>query len=342
MAAVEQYDELVMQINSGTLAPVYLLHGAEGYFIDELLHRFEELIPEGDRDFNLYTFYAPETDPDTIMDACRRYPMMADRQVVIVKEAQSITANQLNRLHLYTQQPSMSTVLVIAHRGEECKASNLIKGIKACKGVIFKSDPYKDKEIGPVISKFIRQKGLTIEGKGLAMLKDFVGTDLSRLYNEIDKLTVALPAGAAVTPEVIERHIGISKDYNTFELVGALARKDARKVFTIIDYMRRDQRKFPTVVLIERIWTFFSDLLVLIYTPDKSDAALCKAIGRNSSRLPPYYEDGLRLYNARMLIEILRAIRTADCRGKGVGSRMDSFDILNDLAYRILTARGVI
>lgn len=341
VGTIEQYDEIVRQINAGSLAPIYLLHGAEGYFIDELLKRFEDIIPESDRDFNLYTFYAPETNADTIMDACRRYPMMSSCQVVIVKEAQAMTAAQLNRLHLYAKQPSSTTVLVIACRGEKCKAKELIKEIGNCQGVVFEAVPLKDAAVGPAIGKYIRDKGLNIDQKGLVMLRDFVGSDLSRIYNEIDKLTVALPSGAMVTPEVIEKHIGISKDYNNFELIGALANKDAKKAFTIIDYFKRDTKKNPVVVTISAIWNFFSDLLVLLYTKDKSDAGLCAALGRKGKAwVPQDYKTGMCNYNAWMLIEILRAIREADCRSKGVDSRMDPYDLLYDLVFRILTASG--
>ncbi len=339
-ATTSDFDSIVLQINTRHTAPVYLLHGEEGYYIDELLKRFEAMVPEADRDFNLYTFYAPETTPDTIMDACRRYPMMSDRQVVLVKEAQAVPAAQLNRLHLYVSSSTSSTVLVIACRGEKCKAKDLLKQIAANKGVVFDSVPLKESAVAPTISKYIKSKGLNIEQKGLAMLRDYVGTDLSRIYNEVDKLAVALSAGATITPEVIEKHIGVSKDYNNFELVNALAVKDAKRAFTIVNHFRRDPKKNPVMVTIPTIWNFFSNLLVMLYSADKSDAGLCAAIGRKGSWLPSDYKEGLRNYNAWKLIEIIHAIREADCRSKGVKSRMDPYDILHDLIFRILTAQG--
>ncbi len=336
------FDELVMQINSRNFAPVYILHGEEGFYIDELLKRFEAVIPEADRDFNLYTFYAPETEPDTIMDACRRYPMMSDVQMVIVKEAQAVSAALLNRLHLYASHPTATTVLVIACRGEKCKGKELLKEAVAHGGVVFESIPLKDSAVGATIGKYIKSRGLNIEQKGLVMLRDYVGTDLSRLYNEVDKLTVALPAGATVTPEVIERHIGISKDYNNFELISALASKNARQAFTIINHFRRDPKKNPCVVTISTVWTYFSNLLLMLYSRDKSPAGLCAAIDRKGAWVPPDYTAGLRNYNAWQLLEIMRAIRSADCMSKGVGSRMDAYDILKDMTFRILTATGKI
>lgn len=336
------FDEIVMQINARNYAPVYILHGTEGYYIDELLKRFEAIIPEGDRDFNLYTMYAPEVEMDTVMDACRRYPMMSDVQVVILKEAQAIKSNQLDRLHLYASQPSQSTVLVVACRGEKCKAKSLMDEAGAHGGVVFESQSLKDSEVTKTISAYIKKKGLNIEAKGLGMLRDYIGTDLSRLYSEIDKLTVALPAGATITPEVIEKLIGISKDYNNFELISALATRNSKRAFTIINHFRRDPKRNPFVVTISSIWNYFSSLLVLLYTKDKSDAGLCAALGRKGSWLPTDYKEGMRNYNAWKLIEIIRAIREADARSKGINSRMDPYDILNDLVFHILTAPGKI
>lgn len=334
------FDEIIMQINSRNFAPVYLLHGEEGYYIDELLKRFEEVIPESDRDFNLYTMYAPQTEMDTVMDACRRYPMMSDVQVVILKEAQAINANTLNRLHLYASQPTPTTVLVVACRGEKCKSKDLMKEVAAHGGVTFESVSLKDSAVASTISGYITKKGLNIEPKSLGMLRDFVGTDLSRLYNEIDKLTVAVPSGGTITPEVIENLIGISKDYNNFELVAALATRNKKQAFTIINHFRRDPKNNPFVVTLGTLWTYFSNLLVLLYSRDKSDAGLCAAIGRKGTWLPSDYKDGMRNYNAWQLIDISRLIRTADTMSKGVDSRMDPYDILNDLIFKILTTTG--
>ena len=336
------FAELRTQLKAKKYAPIYILHGEEGYYIDALLEEFINIVPESDRDFNLYTFYAPETNMDTVMDACRRYPMMSDYQVVVLKEAQAITSTALDRLHLYAQQPTPTTILVVSGRGAKLKSKEFVSQLLAHGGVMFESNKLRDRDAVAVISGFIKEKGLNIEQKGLSMLCDYVGTDISRIYNEIDKLTVALPQGSMITPEVIEKHIGISKDYNNFELINALSTKNAKKAFTIIEYFRRDPKNNPFVVTISMVWNFFSNLLVIFYTKDKSEASLCAAIGRKSNWLDSDYKNGIKMYNAWQLIEILRAIREADCKSKGVGSRMDPYDILHDLIYHILTAPGKI
>ncbi len=331
------FSELKSQLKAKQYAPIYIIHGEEGYYIDELLKDFTEIIPEADRDFNMYTFYAPEADMDTVMDACRRYPMMSDNQVVILKEAQTLNQSVIDRLKLYAQQPIPTTILVVAGRGEKIKAKEFLAQALTHGGVVFESNKLKEGNATAIISGFIKDKGLNIEAKGLSMLCDYVGTDLSRIYNEIDKLTVALPPHAMVTPEVIERHIGVSKDFNNFELINALSVKDAKTAFTILDYFKSNPKNHPSMLIIGLVWGFFSNLLVLAYTKDKSDQGLKNALGR---WVGPDLKNGLRNYNAFQLVEILRVIRRADAQSKGIGSRMDPFDILHDMTYHILTAPG--
>lgn len=336
------FAELRTQLKSRRYAPIYIIHGEEGYYIDELLKEFTEIIPEADRDFNLYTFYAPETDMDTVMDACRRYPMMSDYQIVILKEAQSLNQTTLDRLHLYAQQPTPSTILVVSGRGAKIKSKEFMAQAMTHGGVLFESNKLKEGSANGAISSFIKEKGLNIEPKGLSMLCDYVGTDLSRIYNEVDKLTVALPQGSMITPEVIENHIGISKDYNNFELVNALSTRNAKTAFTIIEHFRKDPKNNPFVMTISMVWNFFANLLVIFYTKDKSEPALCAALGRKGNWLPTDYKNGMKQYNAWQLIEILRVIRRTDASSKGVGSRMDPYDLLHDMIYHILTAPGKI
>lgn len=339
-ASSPSFTELRQQIAKRVLAPVYLLHGEEGYYIDELVKDFEALVPEEERDFNLYTLYAPEVGADTIMDTCRRFPMMAERQVVIVKEGQAVRADELNRLHLYAKHPNPTTVLVICVRGAQAKARNLLTEIKNCGGVVFESKRLNERNIGPVISDLIKSKGLNIEQKGMMMLRDFIGTDLSRLYNEINKLAIVLGPGAMVTPECIERNIGVSKDYNSFELVDALSVRDSAKVLRIVNYFRSNPKKNPTVMTVASIFNYFSNLLIYQFCKDRTPAGYMAALGFRSPWQLKGYETGARNYNARQTIEIISAIREFDTRSKGIGSRQEEWDLLQDLMFRILTATG--
>lgn len=334
------FGSLKAQLAKRQYAPVYLLHGEEGYFIDELVKLFEEILPVEERDFNLYTMYAPQVSADDVMDACRRYPMMSEYQVVILKEAQAVRAEYINRLHLYASQPSLTTILVICCRGAQAKAKDLIAEMKAHGGVVFESKRVDERNIGGLISEVVRSKGLNIESKGLAMLRDYVGADLSRLYNEIDKLANILGEGAMITPECIEKNVGVSKDYNNFELVDAIAQKDALKVFTIVEHFRSNPKNNPTIMTVSAVFNFFSNLLLLHFLKEKSDNAMMGELGFKWPIQLRSYRPALQNYNAYKTIEIITAIRDFDAKSKGIGSRQNEYDLLKDLMFRILTASG--
>ncbi len=341
-ASTPTFESLSRDIRRGNLSPVYLLYGEEGYYVDKLVDLFEALVPDDERDFNLYNIYAPEMSPEAIADTCRRFPIMADRQVVIVREAQAVAANIIDKLHLYASNPNETTVLVIVMRGsKEAKGKNLVAQVKK-NGIVFESKKLTDRTIGTAISAMIKERGLNIDQKGLIMMRDYVGTDLSRLYNEIEKLAVALPPGASVTPEVIERNIGISKDYNNFELVEAISERNAAKAFMIVRYFASNPKNNPTVVTVSTLFNFFSNLLIYQYAPVKTKEALMAELGFKSEWQLRRYDAAARMYNARQSIEIISAIRRMDTRSKGIKSRMNQFDLLHDLIFHILSARGEI
>ncbi|MCC8176451.1 MAG: DNA polymerase III subunit delta [Bacteroidales bacterium] len=331
------YPVLCSMLSKGQYAPLYLLHGEEGYYIDELVKRFEQIIPEGDRDFNLYVMYAPEVEPTQVIEACRRYPMMADRQVVILKEAQAVPATWLNALGSYAASPNPTTILVICSRGEKAKGKDLIGPLKKSGGVVFESK--KMNNVSGAVSQLVKSKGLTIDPKALTMLTDYIGSDLSKIYNEVDKLTGILGPGAMITPEAVERHIGVSKDYNNFELVAAIANRNAQKAFTIIRYFRSNPKNNNPIPTGAVLFNFFSNVLVGQYTADKSDRALAAAMGLKSTYALKDVMPAMRNYNAWQVIEIINDIRRFDAQCKGVGSRQDPFDLLHELIYKILTYR---
>lgn len=334
------FDSLKRQLATRRYAPVYLLHGEEGYYIDALVKEFESILPVEDREFNQHVLYAPQVEPGAVMDICSRFPMMADYQVVILKEAQAIRSDQLNALHRYAANPSQSTIFVICCRGAVAKAKDLIAAVKA-NGIVFESKKISDYNAVSVISTFIESRGLKAQPKALEMLRDYVGTDLSRLYNEIDKLTTALGKGATVTPEAVEIHIGMSKDYNNFELVDALAVKDALKVFRIAEYFKANPKNNPLVVTSAAIFSFFADLLLAFYTPDRNnDQALMNELKLRSPFQLKRFRAAMQRYNAFQVIEIIAAIRTFDAMSKGVGSRQGDQALFHDLLYHILTAPG--
>lgn len=337
----QAYEQIRRQIATRNLAPVYLLHGEEGYYIDELLKQFEASITDEERAFDCYTVYASDTTPEKVVSLCHNYPVIASRMTVIVKEAQNWKESELEHLLPYIERPIDTTLLVVASRGKTVSSKKIQKAIMAVRGEILESQPVKERNLLAVVSQIIRSKGLNVEEKGLTMLCDYVGADLSRIYNQVEKLTIALEPGAMITPEVIERHIGISKDYNMYELTDALSVRDGGRAARIIEYFRANPKANPAVPVPATLFNHFSNLLIYHFTRDKSPASVMEALGLKWQSQVTRIEKAARYYTARQVIEIISALREADRNLKGMGSRQDPYDILRDLAFRILNATGI-
>lgn len=333
------YDSLRRQIAARQYQPVYLLHGEEGFYIDRLTEQFENILDDEEKEFNLHVLYGADVKSGAVMDLCMQYPMMAERQVVILKEAQAMGAVEYGKLHRYVTSPSATTVFVICVRGAQAKGKELLAAVKA-NGVNFESKRLTEYNAPAVIAEFIKSKGLRAEAKALDMLQEYIGTDLSRIYNELDKLVTALGEGATVTPEAVERNIGMSKEYNNFELVDALAAKDAAKVFRIAEYFRANPKNNPLVLTTAAIFGLFSDLLAAYYCTDKSDSGMMAELKLRSPFQVRRIRGAMQRYNAYQIIEIISAIRRYDAMSKGVGSRQTDHQLFRDLLYHILTAPG--
>lgn len=342
MAAVPAptYESIVKSLSERRYAPVYLLHGEEGYYIDALAKRFEDILPDDEKTFNQYILHAPETEPSQLMDLCRRMPMMSERQVVILKEAQAIRADKLNKLHSYVADPAPSTILVICCRGAVAKGKDLLAALKKSGAVIFESKKVTDYNAPALIGNYIKSKDLSAGQKALEMLRDFIGTDLSRLFNEIDKLASLLPPRAEITPDVIERHIGVSREFNSFELVDAIAARDGAKAFRILAYFRSNPKAVPLVMATASVFNFFADLLQAYYSPDRSDTGIMNELKLRNQFALRRIKLGMSRYTAVQVVEILSAIRNFDVQSKGVGSRQNEHQLFFDLIYHILSAPG--
>lgn len=335
------FEALQRDLRAGNYRPVNILHGEEGYFIDELIKLYERIIPAEDRDIALTNIYAPEVDnPQAIVDMCRQIPMLTDIQVIIVREVQNVKAAFIDRLAAYVKEPVASTVLVIASRGEKIKGKEFLKSCQKNTSLIYESARIWPSQIPNYITEYVKARQLTIDPKAVEMLADFVGTNLSRLYNEIDKLAQILGQRAMITPEAVERNIGISKDFNNFELVDAIAARDYGKMMRIVMYFEANPRQNPYPITTASIFTFFADLLQAIYTPDRSERGLQQALGIRNSFGLKRITLGMRNYNAFQIIEIIDAVRRYDAMSKGSGSRQDPYRMLADLMYHIISAPG--
>lgn len=317
--------------------PVYLLMGEEAYFIDELTALLADtVLTETEKDFNLLTFYGVDADVNVIISSARRFPMMAEHQLIIVKEAQELEKFEL--LDHYARNPMPSTVLVINYKhGTVDRRKAVVKNIDKT-GVVFESKKLYDNQIPAFITSWFREKGIGIDEKSAQMLTDFVGNDISKLIPQLQKLEVSLPEGARrVTSDLIERNVGISKEYNNFELQKAIIQKNVLAAGRIVDYFSQNPKDNPMMATVAVLFNYFSNLLECFWLPQKNEQSIMAALNMKSSYFVRDYMSGLRNYNASKVMEIISDLRTFDARSKGVDNLSASQgDLLKELVYRIM------
>ena len=331
------YDTLMSELKSGVYHPVYYLMGEEGYFTDRITgYIMDNALTEVERDFNLTVYYGLDTDIDTIVTAARRFPMMAERQVIVVKEAQML--KNLDSLLFYLQSPQPTTELVFAHKNGSIDKRKKVATELERTGVVLDSKKLRDDQLPSFINSYLREKGLVADNKSVLMMKESIGADLSRLAGEIDKLAIALPQGEkAITPELVEEHIGISKEYNNFELQNALVNKDILKANKIIQYFARNPKKNPIQMTLALLFSFFSNVMMCYYSPDKSERGVAEFLGLRSAWGVGDYIKAMRNYKAVHVLDILHLIRLADAQSKGAeGPQTTDGEIMRELLYKIL------
>ena len=331
------YDDILKELKTKHFRPIYYLMGEESYYIDLIADYItENVLNETEKEFNLTVVYGADVDIATVINTAKRYPMMSEYQVVVVKEAQNI--RNIENLSFYLQKPLSSTILVICHKhGVLDRRKKLAAEIEKT-GVLFESSKVKESQLAAFINSYTKRKGVDLDPKATAMLADFVGTDLSRLTGELEKLIITLPKGQTrVTPEQIERNIGISKDYNNFELRSAIVEKDILKANKIIKYFEENPKTNPIQMTLSLLFGFFSNLMLAYYAPEKSDMGIAAMLGLKTPWQAKDYLSAMRRYNGVKTMQIIGEIRYADAKSKGVGnSSMSDGDILRELIFRIL------
>lgn len=331
------YESIMSELRNGIYHPVYYLMGEEGYFTDRITdYIIENSLTEVERDFNLTVFYGLETDINTIINTAKRFPMMAERQVVVVKEAQAL--KDLDPLVFYLQNPQPTTVLVFAHKNGSIDKRKKVATELDRKGVVLDTKKYKDDHLPSFITSYLNEKGLKADPKSVLMLRESIGADLARIAGEIDKLSISIPRGtSAITPELVEEHIGISKEYNNFELQNAIINKDIYKANKIINYFSQNPKKNPIQMTLALLFSFFSNLMMCYYAPEKTERGIMEFLGLKNSWGVSDYMKAMRNYRAMHVLEILHLIRLADAQSKGAeGVQMPDGEIMRELLYKIL------
>lgn len=337
MAKEVTYEEIVRNLRNKVYAPVYFLMGEEDYYIDRISdYIIDTVLTDTEKEFNLTVLYGSDTDIATIINAAKRYPVMSKYQVVAVREAQAL--RNLDELVYYLQKPLESTILVMCYKhGALDRRKKLVAELEKA-GVLFESKKLKDAQLPGFITSYLKRKQVEIEPKASEMMAEFVGTDLNRMAGELEKLVITLPAGQRrITPEQIERNIGISKDYNNFELRNALIEKDVLKANRIIKYFEENPKNNPLQVTLAVLFNFFANLMLVYYAPDKSDRGIAAHLGLRSPWQAKDYENAMKRYTGVKVMQIVGAIRQCDAKSKGVGnSSVSDGELLRELVYFIL------
>ena len=332
------YEGIIRELHAKQYRPVYYLMGDEPFYIDKIAEYIaDNVLTDTEKEFNQTILYGGDIDNvSTIINAAKRYPMMSEYQVIIVKEAQSIPG--MDELVYYLQKPLKSTILVICHKhGTLDKRKKLAAEIEKA-GILFESKKLKDAQLPTFITSYIKQKGYDIDLKATAMLAEFVGADLSRLVGEMEKLIITTSKNSTkITPEQIEKNIGISKDYNNFELRSALIEKDVLKANKIVKYFEENPKTNPIQVTLSLLFSFFANLMMAYYAPEKSEQGIASFVGLKASWQAKEYMIAMRRYSGVKTMQIINEIRTTDAKSKGVeNSSLSDADLLRELVFKIL------
>lgn len=342
MAKTEDFSTICADIKAGHFAPVYLLHGEEGYFIDRITDLLlEHVLTDEEKDFNLTQCYGADiTNLGDVISACRRYPMMSERQLVMLREAQVLKQNaeltKLEQLETYLNHPLESTVFVITYKGKKADGrAAWVKQIQKVGGVVFESKRVAEYELPKFLPGFLRETGLQFDDSAIQMIAEYIGSDLSRMMSEIEKLKLNIQ-DKRVTRDLIAAHIGISKDFNVFELVNAIAIKDFRRCELIRRYFAQNPKNNPIQATLSVLFTFFSNIMLAHYATDKSVNGLMRELGMAYPQAKVVV-DAMKRYNAWKTMQNIALIRDYDARQKGArGVSIPDDEALQELLYKLM------
>lgn len=345
MAGEIKYSEIMSQLKQGQYKPIYYLMGEEPFFIDSIADYIENnALSEEERGFNQLVMYAMDTTVAQVLERARAYPMMGDRQVIIVKEAQTLakSADFSELLSAYLLKPQQKTVLVFCHKHGTLDKRKKCAAEIARQGILFESKVLKDSDTLLFISNCAKENGMQIDQKSCSMLLEFIGTDLSQISNQIEKLAASFPIGTdkVVTPELIEKNVGISKDYNVFEFRNALINKDIFKANQIAVYYEKNSKNYPLQMVMAVLFQYFANLMVAYYATEKTEQGIAAQLGMKSTWGVRDYITGMRNYSAFAVLRIIGEIRTTLAKAQGVDSTSNANDgILRELVFKILHSK---
>ena len=332
------YEGIMRELMEGKYRPVYYLHGEESYYIDKISDYIAEhaLQPE-ERDFNQTVMFGSDVSASQIADVCRRYPMMAERQVVIVKEAQNLKSTEA--LEKYLKQPMATTVLVMCHKNGKIdgRKREYVKAIQQA-GILFESAKLRERDLPAFIEGYLKRKNASIDPKSTQLIADAIGADLNRLTSELDKVLISLPEESRrVTPQVVEDQIGVSKDFNGFELRDAIVNRNIFKANQIMNYFDKNPKAGSIYSFLPMMFNYFQNLMLAYYAPKKTQEGVAEWLELRSLWAAKDYMTGMRNYSGMKVMQIIQKIREIDAKSKGLDNpNTPPEELMKELIFFIL------
>lgn len=332
------FETIMSDLKARNFSPIYLLMGEESYYIDKISDYIAEnvLTPE-EQDFNLNVCFGADVSAVQVTDMAKRFPMMAERQVVIVKEAQNI--HSLDALEKYLKNPAKTTVLVWCHKNGKIDARKKVVGLAQANGVVFESRKIKEYQLAGFMQKYLVTKKIAIDPKAAQMIADHVGADLNRLTSELDKVALSLPENnKKITPEIVEKEIGVSKDFNTFELRDSIVHRNIFKANQIVNYFDKNPKAGSLYSFLPLLFSYFQNLMVVFYSPNnKTENGIAQVLDLKNTWGAKDYYIGMRNYTAQKTMNIISKIREVDAKSKGLNNpSTEAGDLMKELIFFIL------
>lgn len=330
------YNTILRDLKNKVYHPVYFLTGEEPYYIDAICDYIEDkVLDESEKDFNQTVLYGKETDITTVISEAKRYPMMANNNVVIVKEAQHLSRD-IEKLESYLDNPTTTTILVFSYKYKKIDGRKSIGKKLKKKAVFLETKKLYDNQVPDWINKYLKERNYSITPQASLMITEFVGTELGKIVNELNKLIINVPAGNTIDPKTVEENIGISKDFNNFELNKALGTKDILKANQIIMHFAKNEKEHPLVVTISMLYNFFTSVLKVHYAKDQSQNNLASVLSVHPFFVQDY-KIAARNYSIKKAVKIIEYLRAYDLKSKGVNNASTpQGELLKELVFKIL------
>lgn len=331
--AVKRIEEILSHFDKRQFSPVYLLTGEENYYMDLLTSKFEEeILDEAERDFNLTTLYGLETNAKEICSFAKQYPIMSEKRLIIVKEFQQIDKKELSQLSFYVEKPLASTILVLVNKNKTIDKKFSDKVNKS--GIVFESAKLSENKVIPWIDKYVRDKRFSIENSATSLIFEYLGNNLQKIANEIDKMSINLKEGTQITQSDVANHIGVNKDYNIFELQNAIGRLNHTKINKIVNYLLANINENPIQAMLPNLFAYFVKVTITAQLKDKTNESVASAIG-----VPPYYAKDYiyasQIFPLEKLYQNMEMIKDYDLKTKGLGSNFDNNELFKELIFKL-------